>query len=138
MIHQTNLRNGFGINSFVRYADGTICIEDKLWFDENLKAIEKKPIVYDNYILSDDMILEGLRNAGLDDLAKDASYMFTKGCVGEILFVVFTRDSEVESTEYIFDDADVYFSEMDIEGNILAVVHIEGMNYSALRAFVPL
>lgn len=115
------------------YEDHTICVEDKLWFDENLKQIDKEEIDYNSYIVSEKELQEYLLATGnneLETLGKDIGYVGYGGRIGDMYYCFFSVKSQ-------WTEEDIYLAEIDVDGNLLSVAKIQGVGFLFVDEIIP-
>lgn len=119
------------------YADGTICIEDTVWFDEQLKNIEKESDEYEVDAFTNEEIMVSLKNVGLEEIAESIFVIFNKRYFGELFYCEFVRTVYTQTPEGSVEEEKVYFLEMDLDGNVLAVIYMDGMKFNSPTVIIP-
>ena len=120
------------VELFAAYDDGTLCVGDAIWFDENLNQIDKPKISKDEYLLDEDMFVNQMlksSNEQVQALAGEKIYIVTEGRIGNMYYCFFSVPQNGD-----WGVENYYIAECEMEGDILSIVKIGGFEtgYSAI------
>lgn len=112
------------VELFAVYDDETLCVGDAIWFDENLNQIDKPKISKDEYLLSEDMLVDQMlksSNEQVQALASETIYIVTEGRIGNMYYCFFSVPQNGD-----WGVENYYIAECEMEGDILSIVKIGG------------